>query len=125
MVKKAFNLVFALFLLTFAANIFAQSNSSDQKKNQNQVGITIKGVVTEISMTEKKIIIQDDLTHDKKSYIYNDRTTWRNGTTPCSITDLKDGDRITVIATDNVIARGDISSNNAGPDNSKEKSTPQ
>ncbi|PWT92421.1 MAG: hypothetical protein C5B54_03530 [Acidobacteria bacterium] len=109
--------LFALLLLTFAGFIFAQndtSNSSDQSSDQtkdqpsNTVGRTVTGVVLKINIDEKKIIIQKDSSHQTRTFVYNDQTTWRNPG-PASITDLKAGDRITLIVTDDIIGRGDIS----------------
>ena len=126
MVKKSFKLVFVLFLLMFAGNIFAQSNSSDKKNDQPVTGLTVKGVVTGINLTEKRIVILEDTTRQKRTFSYNDRTMWRNPVTPATIDDLKDGDRITLLVTDTTITRADISVNKSPINTSRDtRANPQ
>jgi hypothetical protein len=129
MINKGLYLVLAMFLLIFAGSISAQSNSSNEKKDQesNQAGLTITGVVTGINLAEKKIVIQEDSTHQKKSLLYTDRTMWRNPVTPGTVSDLKDGSRVTVTVNNNTIVRADISANKTPTQNndSDTKDSPQ
>lgn len=106
MIKKGLYLVLALFLVIFAGYIFAQSNSKDQQSYQT--GQTIKGFVAAIDLKSKRVIIQDDETHQKKTFIYNDRTLWRNPVTPGKVTDMQTGSHVVLKVNDNTIVRADI-----------------
>jgi len=104
---KKLSLLFAVLLLTAG---FALAQSQDATKTDDTMSKSqIKGTVTAVDMTGKKISVKQEGKTDSTDYTFDDTTTFWKADKAATSADLKAGDKVILdVNSSNVVTKVNI-----------------